>query len=183
MRNDNPFKILSTKTVYKNPWIEVIEDKIIHPDKGEGIYATVKTHGSVMIVPVNEKGEIFMTRCFSYPAKKWHWGLPGGGCGDDDYETAARKELLEEAGIEAGKMIQVGLVRPLDGIIGESQADFIAWDLRINEAPKADDNSLIDQRKFFSLDEIHKMVASGDIDSGHTLAALYYYELWLRAKE
>ena len=180
MRIDNPYKILSAKTVYENPWIKVIEDKIVHPDGRDGVYATIKTNDSVTIIPVNEKGEIFMIRAYSYAGKKWHWELPAGGDDGEDYVSASKRELLEETGIEAKQWEQIGLARPMDGLMPERMAVLVAQDFTIGEIPPADDNGVIDQRRFFDLDTVRKMVMNGEIDEGQTLSALYYYELWLK---
>jgi ADP-ribose pyrophosphatase len=179
MRSDNPYKTLSTRIAYKNPWITVEENAIIHPDGREGIYGIVKSNDSVTVLPVNEKGEILLIRAFSYPGNKWHWELPGGGSnGGDDFVKASKRELLEETGISAEKWQQIGLTRPLDGIATERMAVLIAENLTINDIPPADDNGVIDERKFFDLTTIHNMVKNGMIDEGQTLSALYYYELW-----
>jgi 8-oxo-dGTP pyrophosphatase MutT (NUDIX family) len=133
MRTDNPYKILSTKTVYKNPWITVQEDQIIHPDGREGIYGIVKTNDSVTVVPVNERGEIFMIHAYSYAGKKWHWELPAGGDDGEDFMSASQRELLEETGIKAKQWQQIGLARPMDGIMPERMAVLVAQDLELGE--------------------------------------------------
>jgi len=183
MKNDNPFKTLSTKVVYQNPWITVEENEIIHPDTGKGIYGVVKTKDSVTVVPVNNKSEIFLIRSFSYPAQKWHWELPAGGVDNDDYTTASKRELLEETGITAKTWQQIGVARPMDGLATEHMATLLATDLTIGEIPSADDNHLISDRRFFDLSTVREMVQNGEIDEGQSLSALYYYELYLKKEE
>jgi hypothetical protein len=34
----NPFKLISTRKVYENPWISVREDAVIRPGGKEGIF-------------------------------------------------------------------------------------------------------------------------------------------------
>ncbi|MCL2280434.1 NUDIX hydrolase [Candidatus Saccharibacteria bacterium] len=183
MKNDNPFKTISTKVVYQNPWITVEENEIIHPDTGGGIYGVVITKDSVTVVPVNNKGEIFLIRSFSYPAQKWHWELPAGGVGDDDFITASKRELFEETGIKAKTWQKIGVARPMDGLMPERMAALLATDLVIGEIPKADDNHLISDRRFFDLPTVREMVRKGKIDEGQSLSALYYYELYLQKEE
>lgn len=36
-----PYTILSTKSVYKNPWISVREDKVLKPDGKKGIFGVI----------------------------------------------------------------------------------------------------------------------------------------------
>ena len=172
---NSPYQTLSTKTVYQNPWITVEENQIIHPDGREGIYSVVKTNDSVVIIPVNQNDEIFLIQSFSYPAQKWHWELPAGGSDQEDYIIASKRELQEETGITASHWTQIGLARPMDGIMPERIAVLLATDLQLGEPTEHD--GTIKDRKFFTLDQINAMVTNGDIDEGITLTALYYYLL------
>lgn len=176
----SPFRTKSTKIVYKNPWIEVEENEIVRPDGRDGIYGVVKSHDSVTAVPVADDGRIFLIHSFSYAGNKWHWELPAGGTDGEDFASASRRELKEETGIDAAKWRQIGLVRPMDGLATERMAVLIAEDLTMGEVPVADDNGLIDERRFFTLDEVREMVMRGEIDEGQTISALYCYELYLK---
>jgi len=172
---DSPYKTLSTKTVYKNPWIEVEENQIVHPDGHKGVYSVVKTNDSVVIIPVNTNGEIFLIQSFSYPGQKWHWELPAGGSDGEDYITASKRELQEETGISAKHWEQIGLARPMDGVMPERTAVLLATNLDLSN-PNSDEDT-IKGRKFFTLNQINDMVLDGTIDEGITITALHYYEL------
>ncbi|NLF58413.1 MAG: DNA mismatch repair protein MutT, partial [Candidatus Hydrogenedens sp.] len=39
----NPWKTLGSRVVYRNPWITVREDEVIRPDGLPGIYGVVET--------------------------------------------------------------------------------------------------------------------------------------------
>ncbi len=39
--NKNPWKTLTTKTIYDNPWIKVTESDVTNPKGGKGIYGVV----------------------------------------------------------------------------------------------------------------------------------------------
>ena len=39
--NTNPWKRKSTIKIYENPWIKVVEDQVVRPNKTEGIYGHV----------------------------------------------------------------------------------------------------------------------------------------------
>jgi hypothetical protein len=46
-----PWTVIGSRTVYKNPWIAVREDRVIRPDGREGRFAVVemKAGGSLLI--------------------------------------------------------------------------------------------------------------------------------------
>ena len=177
----NPFTVNSSKAVYKNPWIRVREDKITRPDGSNGIYGVVETNDSVMIAAVNDKNEIYIIHSYSYPAQKWHWELPGGSSDGDNLTAASKRELAEETGIIAETWQQLGLVRPMDGLMPEKMAILLATDLTLQSKPPADDEELIDEGKFASLEEIHSLIEDGDMDEGQSITALFFIEKWLKS--
>ncbi len=176
----NPWKVLSTKLVYKNPWIKVHEDSVVKPDGSKGIYGYVELKDSVLIVAMNDRREIYLVPGFSYPVKEWHWQLVGGGNADgEDMARTSRRELNEETGITAKKMTKLGVTRISNGLLTERMTTYLAQDLIMNPRPAADDVDFIKDGQFFSLKEIHTMIENGDIDDGQTLTGLYLTEQWL----
>lgn len=176
----NPFKTLSSKIVYKNPWIRVREDAIIRPDGSESIYSVVESKDSVIVGALNDKNELFLIYSFSYPAQSWQWELPGGG-GDDEHRlVASKRELAEETGIIANDWVELPSTRVCDGFMTERTATLLARGLSFGPKPVADDHGVIADGRFFSFDQIHKMVEEGQIDEGQTITALYLIEHWLK---
>jgi ADP-ribose pyrophosphatase len=55
MKEKGPYKVLSSREIYRNPWILVREDKVVHPSGKEGVFGIVEmTHG-VCVLPVNSE--------------------------------------------------------------------------------------------------------------------------------
>ncbi|MCL1840101.1 NUDIX hydrolase [Candidatus Saccharibacteria bacterium] len=175
---DSPYKTLSTKTAYKSPWLEVEENQVIHPDGHEGIFNVIKRKNSVSIVPVDADGKLLLIHIFSYGAQKWRWEFPSGRLDDgEEFLTAAERELQEETGFTAAHFEQIGLSHPFSRTMTGLAATVLATDLKSGEIPPADDNGVISDQKFFTLDQVNDMVQKGEINNTSTITALHYYAL------
>ena len=173
MTDRNPWQALSSKTVYKNPWIRVREDAVIKPDGSNGIYGVIESKDSVVIVVANGDNEIYLIHSFNYPVSTWSWSLPGGGGEGEDPEIAAKRELAEETGIVAEKWIFLGRTRISSGLMTERMAVFLAQGLSFGERTEADDKDLISEGRFFNFDGIDNMIKQGEIDDTQTVTGLY----------
>ncbi|MDB5161786.1 MAG: putative hydrolase [Candidatus Saccharibacteria bacterium] len=176
---NNPWKVLSTKVVYENPWIKVHEDAVIRPDGNEGIYGFIESRDSVIVIVLNEHDEVYVIRNFSYPVSAWSWEFPGGGGDNQEPEVASKRELAEETGIIAEKWTFLGKKRVSNGLLSERMAIYVAQDLTFGERQRADDSEIITGGKFISIREALQMTLSGDIDDGQTITGLYLLEHWL----
>ena len=109
----NPLKKISSKIVYKNPWIVIKEDVIQNPDGSKGIYGYLESRNSCMVIAQNENEEIFLIKAYRYPSNSQGWELPGGGGDNEDLLTASKRELEEETGILANTWEKRPLLLPL----------------------------------------------------------------------
>ena len=171
--HENPFKTVSTKVVYQNPWITVREDEIIRPDGSEGVYGVMESKNSVIIAALNEKNEVYIIRSFKYPVSGWNWGLPGGGGEGEDALVASKRELSEETGIVANQWKVLGETRVCSGLMTERMTVLLAQELTFGHKTKADDSDIISEGKFVSFEEIDEMINNREIDDAQTVTGLY----------
>ena len=112
MKNKTKWKKLSSKMVYENKWMKVHEDKVINPGGEEGVYAIVNKMDATMIIAKDIDG-IYLIRHYRYVLKQELLEIPAGGLDEGETpEDAARRELLEETGIKAGKITVIGQLFP-----------------------------------------------------------------------
>ncbi len=102
----NPWKTLSSRPVYENPWIGVREDRVIRPDGNPGIYGVVHfKNRAVGVLPVDGEGAIWLVGQHRYPLDAYSWEIPEGGCPESESpEETARRELREETGLVAERL-------------------------------------------------------------------------------
>lgn len=105
-QHPNPWKTLSTRETYANPWLRVREDQVLKPTGGPGIYGVVEYKNiAVGVVPVDDAGYTWLVGQWRYCHERYEWEIPEGGCpaGEATHETAKR-ELLEETGLVASRV-------------------------------------------------------------------------------
>ncbi len=175
MNRKTSWKTKNSKTVYKNKWMELIEDKIVLEKDGtkvhEGIYAYVKKSKSVFIIAKNDNEEIYFIRQNRYPLGQILIELPAGSTEGKDTLFAAKKELYEEIGIKAQKWTLLGTFFPTPSSGNQECFVYLAEDL--NEAEVNNDpNEAIEEVFKVTTDELQTFQSNNDIRDGETLAAL-----------
>ncbi|MCE9624076.1 MAG: NUDIX hydrolase [Deltaproteobacteria bacterium] len=139
--------------------------QLVAKDRWEWV-ERVNCTGVVMIVAKTPENKVVLVEQFRIPVGlsvvEFPAGLVNDREGDDeDLETAARRELLEETGFEAGALERVGEGPPSAGMSPELITIFLAKDLRKVSAGGGDETESI---------TVHE-VPSGEIDA------------WLEAKQ
>ncbi len=125
-----PWTIIDSKTIYKNPWIKVREDKVIRPDGKNGIFGVVTMKNGVSILPYDNKGNVYLTKEYQYSIERVSIEAISGGI--DDKESvldAAKRELKEEAGLEAKDWIDFSFVDPFTSVVVSPNYLYLARDL------------------------------------------------------
>lgn len=166
------WKTLGSKLIYKNPWMKVREDKIIHPNGKEGIYSVVDIASGIFTVALTQNDEIYMIRQLRYTTGIDSWELPGGGQREDEKpEETAKRELIEEAGIKAKKWEYVGKCQPLNGSSSQIDHIFVATDLEKVKGKHQKKEGISDVKKF-PITKVIDMIKKGEISDGQTIAHL-----------
>ncbi|HRP36975.1 MAG TPA: NUDIX domain-containing protein, partial [Candidatus Dojkabacteria bacterium] len=123
------WKILSSRDVYKNPWLKVKEDKVIIESGRERTFTTVDIKPGVSVLVVDEKMSAYVSKGDQYALDEEITGVTAGG-GIDDGESpleCAKRELKEETGFIASEWIELGKVHAItSGIISSPNYLFLA---------------------------------------------------------
>lgn len=172
MSEKNPWKTVSTKVVYENPWISVREDQVICPDGSPGIYGVVDCRIATGVVALTNDSHIYLVGQYRYPLDRYSWEIIEGGAetGETALE-AAQRELVEEAGIIAKNWTPLGPEIHLSNChSSESGNLFLARELSFTQSKP--DHTEVLQIKKVSLKEAFSMLSSGEISDSLTIIAL-----------
>lgn len=125
-----PFQTLSHEVLIENSWHRYCRDRYVRADGTEGQYFYVDMPGSVGVIPLFRDGTTVLCRQYRYLLGVDLWEFPIGGVDrGDDLEETGRRELRQEAGLIAGRMIRLGAFAPYKGVSNERCHFFLARDL------------------------------------------------------
>lgn len=165
MKQHGPWQIKSSIEKYKNPWITVREDQVIRPDGSDGIFGVIEIVPGVSVLPLDEHGYAYLTDEFHYANGKNGLETVSGAIeyGEEPLQTAKR-ELLEELGIEAEEWINLGRIDPFTTTVYSPAQQYLARALRFQKArPEGTENITMIK---ISLEEAKKKVMTSAITHG-----------------
>jgi len=166
-----PWKTVSSRPVYANPWIRVREDVAELPDGRTTIYGVVECAGAVGILPFVDPDTVLLVGQYRYVVGAFYWEMPTGAAhAGEDLEATAQRELAEEAGYEAGRLVALGSFHTSKSILHEVAHLFLAENLRPASRP-ADPTEFI-ERRAVPFAEALDMVERGEIKDSMTIVAL-----------
>src|SRR3989449_11364736 len=139
-----PWRRLTSRPVYENPWIRVREDQVELPDGRTTLYGVVQCAGCVGVLPFLDAETVVLVGQYRYVAGDFYWEMPTGAMKPGESEEAAvQRELAEEAGYEAGRLVELlGCHTPKRGV--HENADIHLADRRRPAAPRAAPTGVIE---------------------------------------
>jgi 8-oxo-dGTP pyrophosphatase MutT (NUDIX family) len=169
----NPWRRVSRRTVYENPWIEIHHDDVIRPDGQPGIYGVVHfRHYATGVVPLDTATDlVLLVGQWRYALDRYSWEIPEGGADfDEDPEEAARRELAEETGYTGGTWRLLCEADLSNSVSDEVAYAYVATDLVPGTAAPEPTEQL--QMRWVPFDETLAMIERGEIRDALTIMPL-----------
>jgi ADP-ribose pyrophosphatase len=163
----------STRQIYRNRWIELREDIALLPDGRSTIYGVVTCAPAVGILPFLDAGTVLLVGQYRYVARDFYWEMPTGGQDPGEtLEQTAQRELAEEAGYQAGRLIKLCEFHTSKSILDEVAHLYLAEDLR--PARRLGDPTEFIETRAFPFYEVLHMVERGDIVDSMTVIGVLH---------
>ncbi len=160
-------------------------DQVVEPSGIRARRDTVRHQGSVVILVVDDSRKeprVLLLRQYRYPANDDLWELPAGRIDHGEAElAAAKRELIEETGFQAGNWEHLFTYFSSPGFLDETMAIYQASGLISGVAQPEEDEVIA--KRFFPIGQAVRMIASGKIRDGKTIAGLLWLERKARTRE
>ncbi|TAH27700.1 MAG: NUDIX hydrolase [Cytophagales bacterium] len=172
MDTTNPWKTLSSKPIYENPWIAVREEQVINPSGGNGIYGVVAfKNKAIGVVPIDKEMNTYLVGQYRYTLNEYTWEIPEGGCPvKTDPLDSAKRELKEETGFTAKKWTKLSRIHTSNSVTDEEGFLYLAEDLEAGESMPEETEQLMVKK--IPLKEAIDMVMRSEITDSMSSTAL-----------
>lgn len=179
-RSHGPWTIEGTTLKYRNEHLELREDQVIQPDGEPGTYATVTAPCGVLVLPLDDEGSVYLTRQFRYAIGRESVEVVAGGIEEQESPlAAARREALEELGIEAAEWSELGTIDVDTSLLYSPMHLFLARRLTFTE-PEREGTETIRTVKV-PLDEAARMVRESRIT--HAASCVLILRAWCEPEQ
>lgn len=150
----------------------VLETENVTLDNGVTVDIDILRHpGAAAIVPVTDTGGVILIDQYRHAIGTRIWEIPAGTLNDGEApEDCARRELIEETGVSAGRFEKLGEITPVPGYADERIHLFLATDLTPARQQLDPDEVLQVHEVAFA--EALAMIEDGRIQDAKTICGL-----------
>ncbi len=177
-QGDQPEKLLKLKShvLHHGPDLALSVETIRLPNGTEVDLEMVWHPGACAVIPFASEDEILLLRQYRWAAGGWIWEIPAGKLRPgEDPQSCALRELREEVGQHAGRLLPLGSIWTVPGFSNERIHLFAAYEL--TPAPQSlEPDELIEVLRV-PLPKALDMVRSGDFCDAKSLCALLHVML------
>ena len=168
------WKTVSTREIYRNPWMRLREDIAEMPNGKTTIYGVIECNDCVAVLPFVDEERVVLVRQYRYIfAENQRWEIPSGGVKvGEAIANAARRELREEVGYDAQELEVVSTYFTSKSIMRETGHLFIGRGL-VQVAATPDETEFLEVAIFPFAAVLQMVIASEIRDSMSVIAILH----------
>jgi ADP-ribose pyrophosphatase len=165
----------SVRPIYKGRVVELVVESITLPN-GHAMQLEVVRHpGASAVVALTASDEVLLVRQYRHAVGGYIYEVPAGKLDGEAPEVCAARELIEEAGVEAGSLELLGSIVTTPGFSDEVIHLFLARDLRPAQQQLEEDEVLTVERVPFA--RALEMCRRGELRDAKSMCALLLADL------
>ena len=173
-----PWKLIASEKQGDYRVFSVHEHRTLSPSTGQehGFYV-IDSADWINVIPVTPDGRIVFIRQYRHGTAEVTLEVPGGIVDPDDPSpaNAARRELVEETGYEAGQLVELGVVDPNPAIQSNRCYTYLAQGVHKAGPQQLDGTEEIDI-VLVDPDDVPSLIMEGRITHALVVSAFYFYD-------
>jgi len=175
---DLAWETRASATDYSCPGFDVVRDDVRLPDGTETEFHYASEPPSVVVLPFTPAGDVVVIEEWRQAVDRVNYGLPAGGLEDEDTDpvAAARRELTEETGYEAGPIEQLATYEPANGLFDSVFHYVLARDCEPTGEQDLDHNESI-RVDTTTVSDLRNRALSGALRDGRSALGILQYAL------
>jgi ADP-ribose pyrophosphatase len=166
------------REIYRGRVVRLNVEPVTLPNGHHMELEIVRHPGAAAIVALTATDAVLLVRQYRHAAGGYIWEVPAGKLDGEAPEVCARRELVEEAGVEAGRLEPLGDIVTTPGFSDEVIHLFLATELRpAQQKLEADEVLSVHEVGF---DDAIAMCGRGEIRDAKSICALMRADLHRR---
>jgi ADP-ribose pyrophosphatase len=160
------------RTAYENAWITIWHDDVTRPDGAPGVYGVVHfANRAAGVLVLDDEDRVLLVGQHRYALDAYSWEIPEGGVPEgESAEAGARRELLEETGVEASDWRELARIHLSNSVSDELAILFVATGLCHGDATPDGTEQLV--IRWLPFADVLAMTLDGRITDAMTVVAV-----------
>jgi len=175
----DPAHLVERREIHQGRVIRISADTVRFPDGATGVLDHIRHPGAAAIVPFldppgSSDPRIILLRQFRYSVGGPIVESPAGtrSAPDEDLDVCAARELEEETGYQAGRMVRLAQIFTTPGFTDEVIHLYAAWDLAPGAVQRDQDEYM--DLLILPFSQVLAMIRSGEIADAKSICALLH---------
>jgi ADP-ribose pyrophosphatase len=171
MDDPKALEVLEQREVWRGRMLAVNVDSVKLPNGNAAQLEIVKHPGAAAVVAVDEDSKVVLVRQIRYATGGWLLEVPAGKLDKNEApKVCASRELAEETGLQAGRLVSMGSIWTSPGFTDERIWLFLATGLSKTQQALEHDEVLTVER--LPMREALERALRGDIEDAKSACAI-----------
>jgi 8-oxo-dGTP pyrophosphatase MutT (NUDIX family) len=168
------FRKISERRIFADEFLGLREDTLIGPHSTTSLRKVVEYTPASVVLLADSQDRVLLLRHYRHPVGRWLWEVPGGMVTPGEApETAAAREAHEETGFRVHRLEHLITFFPEPAFADHRIDVFRGTDLEY-DSTVALAEAEISRARFFTRDELKRLMDNGEIASSWTLIAIAF---------